>query len=63
VEEELDGVVFEETAAVVVWRNVEFAIFHFTFHFGFSFCKTLFLVTHSVRGVTMSRLDRLQIDC
>ncbi len=46
--EELGGVVFEVTAAVVVWRNVEFAIFHFTFHFRFSFCKTLFLVTHSV---------------
>jgi hypothetical protein len=61
--EELDDVVFELAAVAVIWRNDEFANFHFTFHFGFSLCETLFWITHSVRGVTMSRLDRLQIDC
>jgi hypothetical protein len=64
VEKVLDGAVFELPVAVVVWSKAGVDFFHFTFPFGFSFCKTLFLmITHSVRGVTMSRLDRLQIDC
>jgi hypothetical protein len=63
VEKVLNGAVFELPDAVVVWSKAGVDFFHFTFHFGFSFCKTLFLITHSVRGVTMSRLDRLQIDC
>jgi hypothetical protein len=63
VEKVLDGAVFELPDTVVVWSKAVVDVFHFTFHFGFSFSKTLFLITHSVRGVTMSWLDRLQIDC
>jgi hypothetical protein len=63
VEKVLDGVVFELPDAVVVWNKAGVDVFHFTFHFGFSLCTTLFWITHSVRGVTMSRLDKLQIDC